>query len=76
MTRAIGDRATRSERTSLSVSIPVQGGAQEVRALLDRIDPDHERIVRFALRETSLDDVFMTLTGNQPQAPESELAHA
>jgi ABC-2 type transport system ATP-binding protein len=76
LARAIDDRATRSDRPSLSVSIPVQGGAQEVRALLDRLDPDRERIVRFSLRETSLDDVFMTLTGQQPQVPESELAHA
>ncbi len=76
LTRATDARATRCERTSLSMSIPVQGGAQEVRALLDRLDPDRERIVRFSLRETSLDDVFMTLTGQQPQAPESEFAHA
>ena len=76
LTRAIDDRATRSERASLTISLPVQGGAQEVRALLDRLDPDRDRIVRFALRETSLDDVFMTLTGQQSHAPESELAHA
>lgn len=75
LTRAIDDRATRSERASLTVSIPVQGGADEVRALLDRLDPDRDRIVRFGLRETSLDDVFMTLTGQQPHALESELAH-
>ena len=76
LTRAIDDRATRSERPSLTVSIPVQGDADEVRALLDRLDPDRDRIARFGLRETSLDDVFMTLTGQQPHAPESELAHA
>jgi ABC-2 type transport system ATP-binding protein len=76
LTRAIDDRATRSERASLTVSIPVQGDADEVRALLDRLDPDRDRIARFGLRETSLDDVFMTLTGQQPHAPESELAHA
>jgi ABC-2 type transport system ATP-binding protein len=76
LTRAIDARATRSERSSLSISIPVQGGAQEVRALLDRLDPDRQRIVRFSLRETSLDDVFLSLTGNHPQALESELAHA
>jgi ABC-2 type transport system ATP-binding protein len=75
LTRAIGDRATRSDRTKLSISIPVQGGAQEVRALLDRLDPDRERIARFALRQTTLDDVFMTLTGQRPEVPESELAH-
>ena len=46
-----------------------------MRALLDGLDPDRERIARFSLRETSLDDVFMTLTGNHPQASESELAH-
>jgi ABC-2 type transport system ATP-binding protein len=75
LTRAIDGRAMRSERSSLSISIPVAGGAKEVRALLDRLDPDRERIARFSLRETSLDDVFMTLTGNHPQASESELAH-
>jgi ABC-2 type transport system ATP-binding protein len=73
LTRAMDDQAARLDRASLTMSIPVQGGAQEVRALLDRLDPDRERIVRFALREASLDDVFMTLTG--PQSPESALAH-
>jgi ABC-2 type transport system ATP-binding protein len=75
LTGAIGDRATHCDRTSLSLGIPVQGGAQEVRALLDRLDPDGERIARFALREASLDDVFMTLTGHRPEVPESEPAN-
>jgi ABC-2 type transport system ATP-binding protein len=75
LTGAIDGRAMRSERSSLSISIPVQGGAPEVRALLDRLDPERERIARFSLRETSLDDVFMTLTGNDPQASEREVAH-
>jgi len=75
LTRAIDGRAMRYERSSLSISIPVQGGAQEVRALLDRLDPERVRIARFLLHETSLDDVFMTLTGNHPQPSESELAH-
>jgi ABC-2 type transport system ATP-binding protein len=75
LTRAIDGRAMRYERSSLSISISVQGGAQEVRALLDRLDPERVRIARFLLHETSLDDVFMTLTGNHPQPSESELAH-
>ena len=41
------------------------GSAQDVRALLDELDPDGVAVTRFAVHDATLDDVFMTLTGEQ-----------
>ena len=43
LTRAIDGRAMRSEPSSLSISLPVAGGAQEVRALLVLIPTGADR---------------------------------
>jgi ABC-2 type transport system ATP-binding protein len=42
--------------------------------VLVELDPDRVRIARFELRTASLDDVFMTLTGNSA-TPEKDLAN-
>jgi ABC-2 type transport system ATP-binding protein len=61
----LGDRAMRSAHDELSIGIAVHGGASEIRRLLDQLDPDQQRIARFSLHETTLDDAFMTLTGHK-----------
>ncbi|MFH8614655.1 ATP-binding cassette domain-containing protein [Streptomyces sp. NPDC017979] len=48
----------------LTMSLPTDGTADSVRALLDLADPDRTDVVRFALHEATLDDVFFALTGN------------
>lgn len=60
----LGDRAVRTEPSDLFIGIPVQGGAPEVRELLDELDPQRRRIARFQLHQASLDDVFLALTGH------------
>jgi ABC-2 type transport system ATP-binding protein len=59
---ALGDRAIEVDRRELTIVAPCDGGAREVRALLDEIDPDHSAIEHFAVRNATLDDVFMELT--------------
>jgi ABC-2 type transport system ATP-binding protein len=68
--RAAG--AARRDRSELSLSVPLPGGAAAVRALLDELDPDRRGVADFSVRTASLDDVFMTLTGHAAANPESE----
>jgi len=58
-----GDRAVHVDQASLTVGLPTDGSAAPVRALLDEADPDRSLIASFAVREATLDDVFLTLTG-------------
>ncbi|MET9105700.1 ATP-binding cassette domain-containing protein [Streptomyces zhihengii] len=48
---------------TLTVGLPTDGSAAQVRALLDEIDPRRTDVARFALHTTTLDDVFLSLTG-------------
>lgn len=59
---ALGDRAIEIDREELTIVAPCDGGAREVRALLDEIDPGRCAIDDFAVRNATLDDVFMELT--------------
>jgi ABC-2 type transport system ATP-binding protein len=47
---------------SLTLGVPTEGDAAEVRALLDQADPDRNLIAGFTVHSASLDDVFLTLT--------------
>jgi ABC-2 type transport system ATP-binding protein len=73
----LGSRAVDADRSALTIGIATDGSAGSVRELLDEIDPERMRIARFELRTASLDDVFLTLTGDHrhPATPESELAN-
>jgi ABC-2 type transport system ATP-binding protein len=46
------------------VTVPVDGGAGDLRELLDRLDRAHIGISEAGLRRPTLDDVFMALTGH------------
>jgi ABC-2 type transport system ATP-binding protein len=58
-----GDRAVHLDQASLTVGVPSDGSAAQVRALLDETDPERSLIASFAVREATLDDVFLSLTG-------------
>ncbi|TXS52678.1 ATP-binding cassette domain-containing protein [Streptomyces sp. t39] len=49
---------------TLTVGLSTDGSAAQVRALLDEIDPRRTDVARFALHTTTLDDVFLSLTGD------------
>jgi ABC-2 type transport system ATP-binding protein len=71
ITRMAG-RAMPSRRAELTIEIPVQGAAAEIRDLLDELDPGRRRITQFSVHRATLDDVFMALTGQQPHSTETE----
>jgi ABC-2 type transport system ATP-binding protein len=60
--RALGDRAIEVDRGGLTIVAPCDGTARQARALLDEIDPDGSAIDTFAIRDATLDDVFLELT--------------
>ena len=61
--RRCGDRAVHLDQETLTVGVPTDGSAAQVRALLDEADPGRDLIASFAVRGATLDDVFLTLTG-------------
>jgi ABC-2 type transport system ATP-binding protein len=61
--RYCGDRAVHLDQASLTVGVPTDASAAQVRALLDEADPGRSLIASFAVREATLDDVFLNLTG-------------
>jgi ABC-2 type transport system ATP-binding protein len=62
VSRYLGDCASHRDRASLTVGVPTDGSAAEVRALLDAADPGRTLVGHFAVQTASLDDVFLTLT--------------
>ncbi|MDG9705496.1 ATP-binding cassette domain-containing protein [Streptomyces sp. DH37] len=59
----LGERVVHREPDRLVLGVPTDGSAAHVRALLDEADPHRDAVTRFAVREATLDDVFLALTG-------------
>jgi len=59
----LGDRALVTDPARRSVGVATDGTAAHVRAMLDELDPGRTAIARFAVHTATLDDVFLTLTG-------------
>ncbi|MEV6815735.1 ATP-binding cassette domain-containing protein [Micromonospora sp. NPDC051296] len=72
--RRLGDRTTHRDPARLELSVATDGSAPQVRSLLDEVDPDRHGVVRFTVREATLDDVFLTLTGH-PVTARPEVAN-
>lgn len=62
-------RAVHHSPETLTLGLPTDGSAAQVRALLDEIDPTGSTIESFRLHSATLDDVFLALTSNAPTAP-------
>ncbi len=60
---AAGTRVVERDAGLLTLGVACHGEGAAVRALLDELDPDRDRIAEFTMRTASLDDVFLTLTG-------------
>jgi ABC-2 type transport system ATP-binding protein len=63
--RRLGGRVVRRDRGRLTIGVATDGSAAQVRALLDELDPACLAVDRFAVHGTTLDDVFLALTGHQ-----------
>jgi ABC-2 type transport system ATP-binding protein len=57
-----------ADPAALTVGVATDGSAASVRALLDSLDPDRRLVAHFAVHGTTLDDVFLTLTGETSDA--------
>src|SRR6201996_4366720 len=62
VTGALGDHTAGVEVAGLRVTVPTDGSAAHVRAVLDDLDPGGNDIARFAVQTATLDDVFLALT--------------
>jgi ABC-2 type transport system ATP-binding protein len=73
----LGERAAQLNREELTIAVPADGGATEVRGLLDEVDPAGVNVESFAVQSATLDDVFLALTGHSSDQPqlESEAVH-
>jgi ABC-2 type transport system ATP-binding protein len=60
--RVAGPRLDLTMADGRTLSVPTDGSAASVRALLDEIDPAGDAIAAFAIHDASLDDVFLALT--------------
>jgi ABC-2 type transport system ATP-binding protein len=58
----LGDRAVLADPERLTLGVPSDGGARDVRALLDELDPAGDALAAFSLHAPTLDDVFLNLT--------------
>ncbi len=71
----LADRLVLRDRERLLLGVPVDGGAPEIRQLLDSADPAGNLITRFNIHSATLDDVFLTLTGDAAGQTEAEVIH-
>jgi ABC-2 type transport system ATP-binding protein len=72
----LGARVVATDRSKLLLVVRAGGGAGEVRALLDELDPTRLALHSFEVRSASLDDVFLAVTGRHTSAsPKTEMAH-
>ena len=60
----LGNRVTSVDHETATVCLATDGSAADVLGVLDEIDPHRTRVARFAVNGTTLDDVFMQLTGH------------
>ncbi|RKN39379.1 ATP-binding cassette domain-containing protein [Micromonospora endolithica] len=72
--RRLGDRVANRDPARLELEVSTDGTGPRVRHLLDEVDPDRRGITRFHVRTATLDDVFLTLTGQSAPADRREAA--
>jgi ABC-2 type transport system ATP-binding protein len=70
--RVLGGRAVQRDPDRLTIGVATDGGAAQVRALLDEVDPTRRAVARFAVHQATLDDVFLALTGRPADRPQTD----
>ena len=68
------NRVVHLDPAARTVGVATDGGAAQVRALLDQADPGRDLVASFAVRGATLNDVFFTLTA-PATAPAPEVTH-
>jgi ABC-2 type transport system ATP-binding protein len=72
-TRALGDAVVRTDPSRRSVRVATDGTAAHVKHVLDRLELEGVGVATLVLHRPTLDDVFLTLTG-QPAEREKEMS--
>jgi ABC-2 type transport system ATP-binding protein len=72
--RRLDGRAVQRDPGRLTIGVPTDGSAAQVRALLDEVDPARRAVRRFAVHSATLDDVFLALTGRPADRPTDDNA--
>jgi ABC-2 type transport system ATP-binding protein len=67
------DTPLRAALRSGIVEVPTNGSAEEVRAMLCRLDAAGTPATKVSVHRPSLDDVFLTLTGRVPTRPQIDV---
>jgi len=67
--RRAGGRVIGSDPGRLALSLPTDGTAPAIRALLDELDPGRCAVRSFSVHTATLDDVFLALTGRARPGP-------
>jgi ABC-2 type transport system ATP-binding protein len=70
--RQLDDRGVQRDPKRLTIGVPTDGSAAQVRALLDEVDPARRAVARFAVHSATLDDVFLALTGHPTDRPSTD----
>jgi ABC-2 type transport system ATP-binding protein len=71
VSQILAGRAVHLDPAALTVGVPTDGSAAQVRAVLDEADPGRDLVASFAVHDATLDDVLFALTGY-----DQELTHA
>jgi ABC-2 type transport system ATP-binding protein len=71
----LGDRAVHANPGEFRIGVETDGSGAHVRALLDELDPDGSAVAQFGVHSSTLDDVFLTLTGHATSHPQQEAAN-
>ena len=74
--RVLGDRVVHQDVAELTVGVPTDGSAAQIRVLLDEVDPDRVGVARFGVHTATLDDVFLALTGHHATGHHATGHHA
>ena len=69
VSRILNDRVVHRDPAARTVGVATDGGAAQVRALLDEADPDRDLVASFAVHGATLDDVFFALTSPGKPGP-------
>jgi ABC-2 type transport system ATP-binding protein len=72
--RRAGGRAVGRDPGRLTLSVPTDGSAAQIRALLDELDPGRSAVRSFDVHTATLDDVFLALTGHATTPADQETA--
>jgi ABC-2 type transport system ATP-binding protein len=66
--QAAADRVVDADASTRRLVCSAVGSASEVRGFLDHVDPQRSLVERFHVRTTTLDDVFLAVTGHTVRA--------